>query len=108
MKSHRHNGWPRLARGLVILTAALWPSSAHAGDLLVPGTPELDRPTLMALGVKLPISGDDNHNAFVSVRDIITHASDLIRFERLPFELNEEILDRAFESCFLEATEIDE
>jgi len=41
-------------------------------------------------------------------RDIITHASDLIRFERLPFELNEEILDRAFESCFLEATEIDE
>jgi len=39
-----------------------------AEDVLRPGTPQLDRPTLMALGVKLPVSGDDNYNARVSVR----------------------------------------
>ncbi len=41
-------------------------------------------------------------------RDVITHAIDLIRFERLPFDLTDEVLDRAFESCFLEAGEIAE
>ncbi len=41
-------------------------------------------------------------------RDVITHAIDLIRFERLEFELTEEVLDRAFESCFLENAEISE
>lgn len=41
-------------------------------------------------------------------RDVITHAIDLIRFERLPFELTEDVLDRGFESCFLEAKEINE
>ncbi|HYM13244.1 MAG TPA: hypothetical protein VEU62_21065, partial [Bryobacterales bacterium] len=39
-------------------------------------------------------------------RDVITHAIDLIRFERLEFELTEDLLDRGFESCFLEAKEI--
>jgi predicted ATPase with chaperone activity len=37
--------------------------------------------------------------------DLILHAWNLIHFERLPLELNEEILDRAFESCFLEEQE---
>ncbi len=41
-------------------------------------------------------------------RDVITHALDLIRFEKRPHELNEELLDRGFESCFLEAAEINE
>ncbi len=41
-------------------------------------------------------------------RDVITHAIDLIRFERLAYELTDEILDRGFESCFLEKSEIDE
>jgi hypothetical protein len=39
-------------------------------------------------------------------RDVISHAIDLIRFERLPYELTEDVLDRAFESCFLESKEI--
>jgi len=39
-----------------------------ADDVLRPGTPMLDRPTLMTLGVKLPVTGDDNYNASVSVR----------------------------------------
>ena len=39
-------------------------------------------------------------------RDVISHAIDLIRFEGLPFELSAEVLDRSFESCFLEASDI--
>jgi hypothetical protein len=35
-------------------------------------------------------------------RDVLSHAIDLINFERLPFQLTEELLDRAFESCFVE------
>ena len=35
-------------------------------------------------------------------RDVITHAIDIIHFEKLPMELTEEVLDRAFESCFLQ------
>jgi predicted ATPase with chaperone activity len=41
-------------------------------------------------------------------RDVITHAIDLIRFERRDYFLTEDVLDRAFESCFLEAKEISE
>lgn len=37
-------------------------------------------------------------------RDVLSHAIDLINFEKLPFELTEELVDRAFESCFLEET----
>jgi len=35
-------------------------------------------------------------------RDIISHALNLIHFEKLPFALTDEILKRAFHSCFLE------
>lgn len=35
-------------------------------------------------------------------RDVLSHAMNLIHFEKLPYELNEEILDRAWESCFLQ------
>jgi hypothetical protein len=38
-------------------------------------------------------------------RDVLSHAIDLIQFERLPFELTEQLLDRAFESCFLQDEE---
>jgi hypothetical protein len=38
-------------------------------------------------------------------RDVLSHAIDIINFEKLPFELNEPLLDRAFESCFVEDTE---
>src|SRR5580704_1532352 len=37
-------------------------------------------------------------------RDVISHAIDRIHFEKLPFELTGDLLDRAFESCFLEET----
>jgi hypothetical protein len=33
-------------------------------------------------------------------RDILAHAVDLIRFERLPMALTDEVLDHAFEGCF--------
>jgi hypothetical protein len=35
-------------------------------------------------------------------RDVLTHALNLIRFEGLPFVLTEELLERAFNSCFVE------
>jgi Chondroitinase B len=41
---------------------------AFADNVLHPSTPILDRPTLMALGVQLPVTGDDNYNATVTVR----------------------------------------
>lgn len=34
-------------------------------------------------------------------RDILSHAEDLIKFERLPWVLTNDILDHAFEGCFL-------
>jgi hypothetical protein len=37
-------------------------------------------------------------------RDVLSHAIDLINFEKLPFELSDNLLDRAFDSCFLEET----
>jgi MoxR-like ATPase len=40
-------------------------------------------------------------------RDVLTHAIDLIRFERRPMELTEELLDHAFDSCFLAIEEED-
>ena len=42
-------------------------AAAYGDNLLHPGDPVLDRPTLTALGVQLPVSGDDNFNASVSM-----------------------------------------
>jgi len=38
-------------------------------------------------------------------RDLLFHALNLIHFEKLPLTLSDEILDRAFESCFVEDQE---
>jgi DNA-binding MarR family transcriptional regulator len=38
-------------------------------------------------------------------RDVLTHALNLIKFEDLPMELTNELLERAFHSCFLEEEE---
>ena len=38
-------------------------------------------------------------------RDVISHAIDLLHFEGLPYELTDDVLDRAFESCFLQEEE---
>ena len=35
-------------------------------------------------------------------RDILTHAFNLIHFEKLPLDLTDEVLDHAFESCFVQ------
>ncbi len=50
-----------------ILVLAL-ATQAWADDVLHPGTPALDPPTLAALGVYLPITGDDNFTATVTMR----------------------------------------
>ena len=41
---------------------------AHADDSLHLGTATLDPPTIVALGVQLPITGDENFNGAVAVR----------------------------------------
>jgi hypothetical protein len=38
-------------------------------------------------------------------RDVISHAIDLIHFEDLPYELTPDLLQRAFESCFMQEEE---
>jgi len=38
-------------------------------------------------------------------RDILTHALNLIRFERLPLELTDDLLDRSFAGCFVQDEE---
>jgi hypothetical protein len=55
---------------LVLILAAASP--AFADDVLHPGTPVLDPPTLTALGVYLPIIGDDNFTATVTMRYRVT------------------------------------
>jgi predicted ATPase with chaperone activity len=40
-------------------------------------------------------------------RDIISHAIDLIHFEKRPFELTEELLDHAFNSCFVQVADME-
>ena len=37
-------------------------------------------------------------------RDVLSHAIDMIHFEKHPYRLTDDLLDRAFESCFLEET----
>src|SRR6476659_9263517 len=51
-----------------LLIVCVLSTSAFADDVLHPGTPELDPPTITALGVGLPITGDDNFTATVAVR----------------------------------------
>jgi hypothetical protein len=38
-------------------------------------------------------------------RDVLTHALNLMHFEKLPFVLTDHLLDRAFESCFVQEEE---
>jgi hypothetical protein len=35
-------------------------------------------------------------------RDVLTHVLNLIHFEKLPYQLTDEILDRAYESCYVQ------
>lgn len=41
-------------------------------------------------------------------RDVIGHAIDLINFKKLPRELTESVLDRAFASCFVDTSGVEE
>ncbi|CAN5901934.1 hypothetical protein BH11MYX3_BH11MYX3_01780 [soil metagenome] len=55
-------------RTAIVVATCLLSSPAVADDVLHPGTPALDPPTLIALGVALPITGDDNFTAVVAMR----------------------------------------
>jgi hypothetical protein len=41
-------------------------------------------------------------------RDVIHHAIDIINFEGLPWQLNDDVLSRAFQSCFVEHSDVDD
>ena len=41
-------------------------------------------------------------------RDVISHAIDIINFESLPKELNADVLDRAFDSCFVDNVDVND
>jgi hypothetical protein len=41
-------------------------------------------------------------------RDVISHAIDIIHFERRPMALSEEVLDQAFYSCFVENVDVND
>ena len=41
-------------------------------------------------------------------RDVVTHAIDILNFERRAMVLNEEVLDRAFHSCFVENVDVND
>jgi hypothetical protein len=53
---------------IIVLLCLLSPVFALADNVVHPGSPVFDRPTLTSLGVQLPITGDDNFNAAVTVR----------------------------------------
>ena len=41
-------------------------------------------------------------------RDVIMHAIDIVNFESLPMALTEDVLDRAFQSCFVENVDVND
>ncbi len=65
-RSHCFEKWPT-ALSLVFMVA-LFAGRAEAGNVLTPGAVNVDRPTVINLGVQLLISDDDNRNARVAVR----------------------------------------
>ncbi|MEO8027296.1 MAG: ATPase, partial [Bryobacteraceae bacterium] len=41
-------------------------------------------------------------------RDLISHAIDILHFERRPYQLTEEVLTKAFQSCFTENVDVND
>ncbi len=41
-------------------------------------------------------------------RDVVSHAIDIINFESLPKKLNADVLDRAFDSCFVDNVDVND
>jgi len=41
-------------------------------------------------------------------RDVLSHAIDIIHFERRPYQLTEEVLSKAFESCFTQSVSVND
>lgn len=44
----------------------------------------------------------------VHPRDVISHAVDILHFERRPIALTADVLDRAFHSCFVENIDVND
>src|SRR3989454_7114449 len=59
---------PARLAAVIVALGLVFAARARADDVLHAGAVNLDPPTVVALGVQLLISGDDNHNAQVAVR----------------------------------------
>ncbi len=59
---------PRSLALVTVLGSLVAPAVARADNVLHPGTPAMDRSTVITLGVRWPLTGDDNFNATVTVR----------------------------------------
>jgi hypothetical protein len=51
---------------------------------------------------------EDRRYRRVHPRDVLSHAIDIIHFEDLPFELTEDVLDRAMQNCFVESVDMND
>ena len=51
---------------------------------------------------------EDRRFRRVHPRDVLSHAIDIIHFEDLPMRLTEDLLDRAYLSCFAESVDVTE
>lgn len=69
-------------RYLLSLLVLLLAPTARADDVLLPGSVVLDRSTVVTLGVRLLVSGDDDHDASVQLR--YRPAGDLVWRTGLP------------------------
>ncbi len=62
--------------GRAIGLALVLSGTILADPKLYPSAPTLDRPTLVALGIQLPVTGDDNFNASVTVQYCVQSTND--------------------------------
>ena len=51
---------------------------------------------------------DDKRFRRCHPRDVIMHAIDIINFESLQMVLTDDVLDRAFQSCFVENVDVND
>src|SRR5206468_3468379 len=58
----------RAGPGILIVVVLFLTTGASADDVLHPVTVNVDRPTLVTLGVQLLVGGDDDHDAQVTLR----------------------------------------
>jgi len=65
-------------------------------------------PEVVNLFIQKHYLGADKRFRRCHPRDVIMHAIDIINFESLPMVLTEDVLDRSFQSCFVENVDVND